>query len=102
MLDKLKKNKSALITLVVIAILILIYWLLRGEEGPVIPLSETQEQLVGQELLNELERLRALRVINFEEFLANPILNSLKDTEVEPVPQTVGRNNPFTSPAVDI
>ncbi|TSC59433.1 MAG: hypothetical protein G01um1014107_340 [Parcubacteria group bacterium Gr01-1014_107] len=88
--------------ILVIGGFILVYWMLRGGGEPLVPLSEPTEEIVGQELLVELEKLKALREINFDDFFADPVFNSLKDTEVKPVPQPIGRKNPFSPPDSDV
>jgi hypothetical protein len=58
--------------------------------------SEPAEgNLIGQELLEELDRLKSLNKINTD-FFSDPVFGSLIDTKVKPVSQPIGRNNLFT------
>lgn len=49
---------------------------------------------MGQEIVIELNRLRALQSINGDLFV-NPAFASLRDFTQTVVPQPIGRNNPF-------
>jgi hypothetical protein len=95
MLEKLKKSKISLMLLLAIIGILLAYWFLRGDQDAriVVPV---EEEFVGQEILEELERLKSLNKINAD-FFDDPIWQSLQDTSVPVIPQPIGRSNPFLS-----
>lgn len=88
------KNKVLLIALVIVAV-VGFYFFTRGEEAP---LTTTVvgggSGTIGQELIIELNRLKALRSIKRDIFLDNAFI-SLEDFTQEVVAQPVGRDNPF-------
>lgn len=93
MFEKLKKSKTSLIVLALVCVLALGYWMMNGEDSP----SQRNSgggDLVGQELLTELERLRSLNQMDVK-FFDDPVWASLEDTTVPVVPQPIGRQNPF-------
>jgi hypothetical protein len=95
MFEKLKKSKNSLVILIILIALLLAYWLFGGGEEPLVSVSTSpEERIIGQELLIELDRLRALNQVGAEIF-SDPVFRSLRDTEVKPVPQPIGRSNPF-------
>src|SRR3989344_5540270 len=98
MFEKIKKNKISLISLVLICLLIFIYWLMSGdEEQSPTQTSSAGQEIVGQELLAELDRLKSLSQIDAS-FFDDPVWKSLKNTNVEVVEQPLGRTNPFIRP----
>jgi hypothetical protein len=98
MFEKLKKNKTSLTALVLVLLLIFIYWLMKGEPDSSPVSSSEGQEIVGQELLAELERLKSLNQMDAG-FFENQVWRSLKNTNVGVVTQPVGRNNPFVRPS---
>lgn len=93
-----KENKTIIIILVLIVLLFVFYKFFGKEIEPLISITKSThtegEKIVGQELLDELERLRTLNRINMN-FFNDPVFRSLKDISVDVAPQPIGRSNPF-------
>lgn len=95
--EKLKENKKAIIFLVLI---LLVFWLYKRSGTEIEPLISVldgegaSQQIIGKELIDELQRLKDLNRINVD-FFDNPDFQSLEDISVEVSPQPLGRTNPF-------
>jgi len=94
--EQIKKNKTALIILIV---LIIVFWLYKRSGTEVEPLitalqGNTSGQILGAELLVELQRLKSLSQLDAN-FFDNRTFASLKDISVVVSPQPIGRDNPF-------
>lgn len=101
-IEKIKHNKNTVTLVVVLVLLGLSYWFfLRGDE-PLISVTSTSssQEIIGRELLIELERLKSLNKVNVE-FLDGDVFMSLEDRTVTVTPQPLGRDNPFISPSLD-
>lgn len=99
-LPKLNKNKVLLIALVIVAVVG--FYLFKGKGTP--PVATTQAGGaggVGQELVIELNRLRALQNINTDIF-KDPAYTSLQDYTQSVIAQPVGRVNPFAPIGSDL
>ncbi len=99
-MESLKNNKNTLLVLALIAIGVLLYFFVfKGEE----PLTTTEDsssaQVLGQDLLSELSRLKALKKINTDLF-KDPVFTNLADIQVGVQSKPVGRQNPFLSPGL--
>jgi len=93
-MPKISKNKILIIALLVVAGVG--YWLFKPEAAPD-PLTSSQTGItgtIGQELVVELNRLKALQNISGDIF-QDPTFVSLQDFTQIVVPQPLGRNNPF-------
>ncbi|MEK7552311.1 MAG: hypothetical protein AAB534_02750 [Patescibacteria group bacterium] len=96
LIEQLKKNKIALIILIV---LIVVFWLYKSSGTEVEPLitalqGSPSSQILGAELLVELQRLKSLNQLDVN-FFDNRTFDSLKDISVVVSPQPIGRDNPF-------
>ena len=92
-----KINKNILLIVGLLVVAIAGYFLFMSKDSAPAPLTETQvgaEGQIGQEIVIELNRLRALQNINTDIF-KNAAFASLKDYTQVVVPQPVGRANPF-------
>ena len=101
-IEKLKHNKNTTALILILVLLGLSYWFfLRGDE-PLISVTSTasSDQIVGRELLIELQRLKSLNQVNVN-FFDSEVFKSLEDTTVLVTPQPIGRNNPFISPSLE-
>lgn len=90
---KLSKNKILVLALIVVAAVG--YYMFKGNEPE--PLTTTEEGLtgsIGQELVIEINRLRALQNIEGKIF-KDSTFNSLQDYTQSVVPQPLGRANPL-------
>jgi hypothetical protein len=88
------KNKILLIALVLVAGAAF-YFFTRGEEEPLTTaVAGGGVGTIGQELIIELNRLKALRSIRDDIFRDNAFI-SLEDFTQTVVAQPLGRNNPF-------
>jgi hypothetical protein len=95
MLDQIKQNKNMLMLLAVVIVIALLYFFVFKKEDPLVETSSSsQADIVGQDVINELTRLKTLVSMNTQLF-SNPIFTSLKDTSVTVVPVSTGRKNPF-------
>ena len=94
-MELLKKNKNSIIVLAVLVVGFLLYQFVFKAEEPLVTsdVSSTSE-ILGQDLVNELQRLRGLRNINTA-FFAEPAFTGLYDIEVPITPKPAGRQNPF-------
>lgn len=92
---KLKENRNALIILVLV---LLGFWVYQKSGTDIEPLvkviGQEESQLIGSELVLELERLKSLNNIDVE-FFDSTVFRSLEDMTVEVSPQPIGRENPF-------
>ncbi len=94
-MPKISKNIMLLIALVVVAIAG--YFIFAGGDEAPPSLVEVQTGAsgdIGQEIVIELNRLKALQNINTDIF-RNPAFASLIDRTQVVVPQPIGRSNPF-------
>lgn len=93
-----KVNKNVLLIIALVIVLAVGYFtffrggsksdeLVSVEANPAIP-------TFGQELLIELNRLKALRAVN-KDIFDDPIFVSLEDFTVPVSPEPLGRSNPF-------
>ena len=94
--EQLNKNKIAIIILI---ILIILFWWFKRSGNDVEPLitalqTDPGSQVMGKELLEELQRLKALNQLNVN-FFENRTFNNLEDISVVVSPQPIGRDNPF-------
>jgi len=95
--EQLKKNKVSIIILIV---LIIVFWWFKSSGTKVEPLitalqNDPSKQVLGGELLVELQRLKSLSQLNVNFFDENQTFNSLKDISVAVSPRPIGRDNPF-------
>ncbi len=99
---KLRENKNTIILVVIIGGIFLGFWSLsRGKEPLLSVIVRTPNQeIIGRELVVELERLRTLSRINTSLF-NDPVFGRLQDTEVRPAVQSIGRRNPFVPQALE-
>jgi len=88
------KNKILLIALVIVAAVGLYFFTSREDVPLTTSVTGSGAGTIGQELIVELNRLKALRSIKRDIFLDNAFI-SLKDFTQEVVAQPLGRNNPF-------
>ncbi len=94
-MPKLSKNKILIIGLLVVAAVG--YYLFKPDAAPEDPLVTSQSGItgsIGQELVIELNRLKALQNIN-DDIFKDPTFVSLQDFTQVVIPQPLGRNNPF-------
>lgn len=92
---KITKNKVLIVGLVLVAIVG--YYIFQSNSAPAQPLTTTETaatSVVGQELILELNRLRALQNIG-QDLFKDPAFVSLQDFTQVVVPQPLGRPNPF-------
>lgn len=94
-MESLKKNKILLIALVIVVAAALFYFFVLREEEPLIVSDiSSPSDILGQDLVNELNRLKSLRNINTSLF-ASPLFVGLQDDTVPVQPKPIGRSNPF-------
>ena len=99
-IPKISKNKVLLIALVIVAVVG--YFLFKGKgETPVVTVQAGGAGGIGQELLIELNRLKALQNINTGMF-EDPAYVSLQDYTQSVVVQPLGRVNPFAPVGSDL
>lgn len=96
-MPKINKNIILIVALVVVAVVG--YFIFTGgddtAEAPLVGVQAGAASTgMAQEIVIELNRLRALQSINGD-FFANPAFVSLRDFTQTVVPQPIGRNNPF-------
>lgn len=92
-----KINKNILLIIALLVVVVGGYFLFMSKDSEPAPLTETQvgaDGPIGQEIVVELNRLRALQNISTDIF-KNAAFASLKDYTQVVVPQPVGRPNPF-------
>lgn len=95
MMESLKQNKNSIILLVVLVLGFVWYTFVYKAEEPLITSDQSStSELLGQDLVSELARLKSLRNINTA-FFADPAFVGLYDIEVPLVQQPLGRQNPF-------
>jgi len=95
MMDTLKKNKNALIFLTVVVVGFLLWKFVFKAEAPLI-FSETQSEteILAQDLENQLSLLRSLRDLETEIF-TDPLFANLQDIEIPIQFRPIGKSNPF-------
>lgn len=99
-LPTISKNKILLIALVVVAVIG--FYLFKGKAPePLATVEEGGPGGIGQELVVELNRLRALQNINTDIF-KDPAYTSLQDFTQTVLVQPVGRVNPFAPVGSDL
>ncbi len=95
MLETLKKNKISILVIVVLFVGFFGYKMLFPSKGPLVSTdTSTAPEVLGQDLVNELNRLRSLSQINSAIFV-DPVFVNLRDIQVPVQPQQIGRQNPF-------
>lgn len=95
-MDLLKKSKNVFLIIGVVLVGYLLYVYVFKPAEPLITATTTPSaQLVGQELINELNRLQSLSKISGDIF-TNPAFSNLQDISVQVEPKPVGKRNPFT------
>lgn len=93
---KFSKNKILAIGLLVVAVVG--YYIFRSSQPPEEALTSVTSgapATIGQEIIIELNRLKALRNIK-DDIFKDPKFTSLQDFTQTVVPQSVGRSNPFS------
>ena len=95
MMEAIKKNRGALRIIIIIILAFFGYRFLFPSEEPLTTtdVSSTAEVL-GQDLLSELNRLKNLSRIN-QSIFVNPVFVNLQNTSAIITPRPVGRDNPF-------
>lgn len=88
------KNKILLVALLLVAV-VGYYIFMVGGDDPLTVSESGGEVTIGQEIIIELNRLKALRNIR-EDIFVNPVFVSLQDFTQQVVPEPLGRNNPFS------
>lgn len=93
-LPKISANRILIIVLLIVVVVG--YYMFRGsgEESLTTTSTSAGPPTVGQELVIELNRLKALKNINNEIF-SDPVFGSLVDFSRPISPQPLGRSNPF-------
>ena len=99
-IPKLSKNKILIIALVVVAIVGFLMFRGSGEEESLTTVQTGLTGTIGQELVIEINRLRALQNIEGKIF-KDPVFVSLEDYTQSVVPQPVGRSNPLAPIGTD-
>ncbi len=97
-METLKKNKNILIVVALVAVCFLLYvYVFKKEEPLTTTESSSSAQLIGQELVSEINRLKSLKKLNdsYVELFNNPAFISLRDIEVSVQSKPIGRQNPF-------
>ncbi len=92
-----KLSKNTILVLALIVVGIVGYYIFASRGGTSAPLTQVESGLsdpIGQQIVVELNRLRALQNINAD-FFKDPAFASLRDYTQVVVPQPVGRGNPF-------
>ncbi len=99
-METLKKNKNAIIVLVLIVVGFLLYFYVFKKDEPLTSAdSSSSAQLIGQELVSEINRLNSLKKVgaSYSALFSDPVFRSLNDIQVSVQPKPVGRSNPFLS-----
>lgn len=99
-METLKNNKNILIILAVVVIgLLLYFYVFKKPEPLIVEESTSSAQLIGQELVSEINRLTSLQKISesYTSLINSPAFISLVDVEVQVQPKPIGRSNPFLS-----
>ncbi len=99
---RLKENKNTVILVIVVLAIFLGFWFLNRGKEPLLSVTvrTPNQEIVGRELVVELERLRSLSRIDTSIF-NDLIFRRLQDTRVIPAVQPVGRLNPFVPQALE-
>jgi len=102
LIEKLKHNKNTTALVVILLLLGLSYWFFLRGDKPLISVTSTSssQEIIGRELLIELQRLKSLNQVNVN-FFDSDVFKNLEDTTVSVTPQPIGRNNPFISPSLE-
>jgi len=98
--EKLKESKVTVVVVAVVSVIIVAYWFINRGEDLLLSVGTSStggSQVVGSELIVELERLKKLSQVNLN-FLNDPTFRSLEDTKVRVTPLPIGRTNPFLAP----
>lgn len=93
---KLKENKNTVMLTALVLVVFIGFWFLSRGKEPLVSVSVRvpSQEIIGRELIIELERLKSLNQID-SNFFNDPVFRRLRDNEVRPAIQPVGRNNPF-------
>ncbi len=94
-IPKIGKNKILIIALVIVVVVgFYIFKSVKPKEEPLTTVQSGATGGISQEIIIELNRLKALRNID-DSIFKNPTFTSLRDYTQAVVPQPIGRNNPF-------
>jgi hypothetical protein len=98
MMQMFKNSKNLIMGAVLIILLIVAYFTFFKKNKEDDALTTTQvtsnQSVIGKELIEEFNRLRALKNIN-DGFFNDPAFLSLKDITIPVSPEPIGRSNPF-------
>lgn len=93
------KNKILLVALLLVAV-VGYYIFATGGDEPLTVSESGSEVTIGQEIIIELNRLKALRNIK-DDIFVDPVFVSLQDFTQEVISEPLGRNNPFSPIGVE-
>ncbi len=102
-MEIIKKNKNIILIVAVVIIGFLAYkYVFKKDEPLTTTESSSSAQILGQDLINELNRLKALRSLSITStaLFNDPVFMSLKDVEVPIQSKPIGRQNPFLSTGI--
>lgn len=100
-LPKISANRLLIIALIIVAVVGYYIFMSGGDEEAVSTETVVEVPTIGQELVIELNRLKALQNID-DKIFADPVFSSLKDFTQPVVPQPLGRSNPFAPIGSDL
>lgn len=95
MMEAIKKNRGAILIIIIIILAFLGYkYFFPAEEPLTTTDGSSTAQVLGQDLLSELNRLKNLSRIN-QSIFVNPVFVNLQNSSAIITPRPVGRDNPF-------
>jgi hypothetical protein len=99
-METLKKNKNSIILLVILIAGFVYYkYFFKADEPLITAENSSSVQIIGQELISEINRLNALKRVgdSYKTLLTDQSFLSLNDIQVNVQSKPIGRSNPFLS-----